>query len=307
MSSVSTRRESEAGSAAQALQRARLWRAIRTEFADRGFVETETPVLLSAPALEEYIDAIPAGPGWLRTSPELHMKRLLGAGIERLFQIGPCFRAGEHGRRHRQEFTMLEWYWAGAGYLDLLAQTEDWVAAVARRAFGRDRVYRQGREISLRPPWQRLTVHEAFARYAGVTPEAALASGDFDLLLVERVEPQLGFGSPCFLIDYPLALGALARAKPDAPHLAERWELYAGGLELANAYGELIDAAEQRRRFADCAAKRQAAGRVVYPLDEDFLAALAAGLPACAGCALGLDRLLMILTECDDIADVRPF
>jgi lysyl-tRNA synthetase class 2 len=268
-------------------------------------VEVETPVRVPAPALEEHIDAVPSGACWLRTSPELHMKRLVAGGAGRIFQLGPCFRAGEHGRRHRTEFTMLEWYCSPGDYLDVLRQTRGLLAAAAAACGFAGRY--QGAPLDLTAEPELLTVDEAFRRYTGCPVHEALAGDQFELLLVERVEPHLGRGRPTFLLDYPVELGALARAKPGAPQWAERWELYLAGLELANAFSELTDAAEQRRRFAAAAEYRGRAGREVYPLDEAFLAALDAGLPPTGGCALGFDRLLMILADTTDMADVRLF
>ncbi len=272
-----------------------LLQAVRDFFGGHGFIEVTTPVVLAAPALEDYIDAIPvASGGWLRTSPELQMKQLVAAGHSRIFQLGPCFRAGEHGRRHREEFTMLEWYQAGADYSDLIPFTD---ALVRHAAAAVDSpLDLQAQEV--------LGVAEAFHRIAGVSVQEVLAADRFEEVLVDAVEPGLPQDRPVFLRDYPAAHAALARRQPGNPNLAERWELYLGGLELANAYSELTDPVEQRRRFEATAARRAAAGRAVYPIDEAFLAALA-HLPPTAGCALGVDRLLMALLQVSDIADVR--
>ena len=283
---------------------------MRDFFRARDFVEVATPVRLPAPALEDYIDAIPAHGAWLRTSPELHLKRLLAGGLARVFQIGPCFRLGEHGRRHRPEFTMLEWYWVGVDYQDLLRQTEALLAHAAQAWLGSTQLTTaSGQTMDLSAPAERLTVAEAFARYAQADLSDLLRRGEgaWEEALVTQVEPQLGRERPTFLLDYPIELAALARAKPGAPHLAERWELYLDGLELANCYSELTDATEQRRRFAATADLRRRDGREVYPLDEAFLAALESGMPACSGCALGVDRLLMALSAASDIAEILPF
>jgi lysyl-tRNA synthetase class 2 len=288
------------------LRRSHALAAMREFFRARDFVEVETPVRIPAPALELHIDAPAAGPGaWLRTSPELHMKRLLAAGCERIFQLGPCFRAGEQGRRHNPEFTMLEWYRAHAGYLDILDDCEALVRQVVAAVADNGQIVYQGERIEVGAPWHRLTVREAFLCHAGWDPVAAYDPDRFDLDLVNRVEPALPRDRPCVLLDYPAAAAALARLKPGDPAVAERWELYLGGLELANAYGELVDGAAQRRRFEACAAARRGLGKEVYPLDEPFLCALAAGLPPCGGIALGVDRLVMLLCDTDDIAEVR--
>ncbi|MFA5203951.1 MAG: EF-P lysine aminoacylase EpmA [Lentisphaeria bacterium] len=289
--------------------RAGLTAYIRAFFRERGFLEVDTPVRLATPALEEFIDAEPAGSGWLRTSPELHLKRLLAAGYDRLFQLGPCFRQGERGRLHQPEFAMLEWYRGGADYEAILADTRALVAGAAHTLLGRTVIERGGRPCDLAAAWDDWTVDAAFEQFAGLGVETVLAQGDgaFETRLVETIEPHLGHDRPAILRDYPLAFGALARRKPGRPDRAERWELYIAGIEIANAYSELTDAAEQRRRFLACAERRRREGRAVYPLDEPFLAALEAGLPPCGGIALGFDRLLLLLAGADRLDDVLPF
>ena len=287
--------------------RARLNEAVRRFFRERDFLEVDTPVLLPANAPEAHIDALSAGPGWLRTSPELAMKRLLAAGHERIFQLGPCFRAGEHGRWHHPEFTLLEWYRAGAGYLEILADTKALLDFLARELRGTADFTWQGKPVSVAQElWEKFTVSQAFIQHAGWDPARKFDPDRFDLDLVTRVEPALPADRPVVLIDYPAPLAALARRKPDDPLRAERWELYLGGVELANAYSELTDPAEQRARFAEANALRQQRGAPAYPPDEAFLAALE-HLPPSGGIALGLDRLLMILTDADSLDAVLPF
>jgi len=287
--------------------RSRVLGAIRRFFTDRGFVEVETPVRLPAPALELHIDAEPAGNHFLRTSPELHMKRLLAAGYPRVFQMGPCFRAGERGRIHNPEYTMLEWYRAEADYTDALVDTKALLAFVAEKAGTGTTLFCQGETIELMPIWERMTVADAFTRFAGWDPTAQFDADRFDLDLVQRVEPNLPRTCPVVLADYPAECAALARLKNSDPSVAERWELYIGGLEIANAFSELVDTREQRRRFETCARQRQALGRPVYPLDDAFLAALAHGMPPAAGVALGVDRLVMLLANLDSLDHVLPF
>jgi elongation factor P--(R)-beta-lysine ligase len=287
--------------------RARVLAALGDFFRARDFLQVETPVRVLAPALEDYIDAEPAGSAWLRTSPELHMKRLLAAGYERIWQIGPCFRLGESGRRHRPEFTMLEWYRQPADWRAILQDTVALLREVALAATATTVCRCRGRTVDLAAPWQELTVDEAFTRYAGVSLDHALAAGRFEDILVTRIEPRLGLDVPTVLSQYPLACSGLSRQIPGRPDRVERWELYIAGLELGNACSELVDPAEQRRRFADCAALRRAQGRPVYPLDEAFMAALEQGLPPAAGIAIGVDRLIMILAGADAIADVIAF
>lgn len=287
--------------------RARLMCALRAFFTDRGFLEVETPLRLRAPAPEVHIDAEPSGDAWLRTSPELHMKRLLAAGYERIFQVGPCFRRGEYGARHRPEYTMLEWYRAGADYHDILADTKALVLFLAREVLGSTLLRRGGRELVLEPVWEYLTVSEAFVRFAGWDPAERYDADRFDLDLVDKVEPQLPREVPVVLADYPAAAAALARRKPGNPRVAERWELYLDGVEIANAYSELTDPAEQAARFDEWNRARAAAGKPVYPLDRDFLAALEKGLPPCAGVALGVDRLVMLFAGAESLDEVLPF
>jgi lysyl-tRNA synthetase class 2 len=315
--------------------RARTMAAIRAFFAARDFVEVDTPALQASPGLEPHLNAFatqlvlpgePQGrPVYLHTSPEFAMKKLLAAGLPRIFQVAHVFRNGEAGALHHPEFTMLEWYRAHATYRDLMADCE-----ALLRAVGGGALTWRGRTADAAAPWRYLTVADAFAEFCGIDllatcadplrpsldrlAEAARLIGiaphagdDWEDLLfrifLDRIEPQLGIGAPCVLYDYPLALAALARAKPDDPRLAERFELYVCGLELANAFGELTDAQEQRRRFAADREKRCQRYGEAYPVDEDFLAALAE-MPQSAGIALGVDRLVMLLTGADRIEDV---
>ena len=235
------------------------------------------------------------------------MKRLLASGCDRIFQIGPCFREGERGTRHAPEFTMLEWYRTSADYTDIRRDCEGLVRQVVRRITGGNVIAWDDRRIDVAAPWLRLTVREAFRQHAGWDPVAAFDANRFDQDMVTKVEPALPADRPCILTDYPAAAAALARLKPDDPAVAERWELYMGGLEIANAYSELTDAAAQRARFQKCNAERLENGHPAYPLDESFLDALAQGLPPCGGIALGMDRLVMLLCGAQTIDEVRPF
>ena len=245
---------------------------------------------------------------YLRTSPELHMKRLLAEGVApALFQVGPCFRRGERGPRHHPEFTMLEWYRAPGDADAMLEDTRALLPFVANAALGRTVLRRAGREIALDQSWEILSVRDAFRRWAGWDPVEAWDEHRFDLDLVDRVEPALPVDRPVVLRDYPAAAAALARLNPADPRTAERWELYLGGIEIANAFTELTDAAEQRRRFEACARDRRARDKPVYPMDEPFLRALEHGLPPCGGIALGVDRLVMLLAEAETLSDVCAF
>lgn len=287
-------------------RRAAVLAAVRSFFTAQGYLEVETPNRIPAPAPEAHIDAQPAGGWYLHTSPELCMKRLLAAGFARIYQICKCYRQGERGRRHLPEMTMLEWYAAGCDYTHLMAQCELLIPHVARALGLPSRIAYQGQAIDLTPPWPRLSVDEAFRRHGDCSAAEALDSGRFDEIMGLMIEPHLGCEQPVFLCDYPAACGALARLKPGRPEVAERFELYIGGLELCNGFSELTDAAEQRRRFAAETEQRRAAGKAIYSSPEPFLAALQA-MPAAAGNALGIDRLVMLLVDADSIDQVAAF
>ncbi len=309
--------------------------SVRQFFGEAGFVEVETPALQVSPGLEPHLDAFettlrePFHDGkdhtlHLHTSPEFAMKKLLAAGEPRLFQIARCYRNQERSATHHPEFTMLEWYRADATCRDVMADCERLLAACATA------LSRGERAADPSAPWDRVTVGEAFARHAGIdlmalmdddvepTPgpliEAARDIGiwandrdrwedAFFRIFLAVVEPELGVGSPAILYDYPAPMAALSRLKPGG-RLAERFEVFVCGLELANGYTELTDPVEQRARFERDRARRTADLGAAYPIDEDFMAALEAGLPECAGVALGIDRLVMLATGAGHIEDV---
>ncbi len=286
--------------------RARIIQAIRRFFQDRNFLEIDTPIRIPAPAPELHIDAFATETWFLNTSPELCMKRLLAAGYSRIFQICKCFRAGERGDRHLPEFTMLEWYRAGVDYRTLMDDCEALITRVATEISLDGVVSWQGQKISLNAPWERISVRDAFARYATISAAEALRTDRFDEILACEIEPQLGMEIPVFLYDYPVEHGALARVKETDPGIAERFELYIAGLELANAFSELVDAGEQRRRFAEASRDRKRKGSPAYPIPERFLQALPRMSPS-AGIALGVDRLVMLLADKPRIDDVVAF
>jgi lysyl-tRNA synthetase class 2 len=234
------------------------------------------------------------------------MKRLLAAGYPRIFQVCKCFRKNERGRRHLPELTMLEWYTAGHDYTDMMAQCEALITAVADRMGSNGTLRYQGRQIDLSLPWPRLTVSQAFERWAGMSVERAMAADRFEELLAIEIEPQLGVDKPVFIYDYPAPLGGLARLKPTDRGLAERFELYIGGLELCNAFTELTDPKEQRERFEKERESRRQSGKPVCPMPERFLEALEDMLEA-AGNALGIDRLVMLFADTAEIDDVVAF
>ena len=268
--------------------RARVMRQMREFFDSRGFIEVDTPVRIAAPAPEPHIDCPQVAPverpTFLRASPELQMKKLLASGMARIYQIGPCFREGERGRRHNPEFTMLEWYRADADYMDILDDMESLVSEV----------------LGVSAPFDRLAVRDAYRRWAGWDPFAEWDADRFDVDMAVKIEPSLP-KSPVFLMDYPPAAASLSRMRGE---VAERWELYVDGIELANAFSELVDPEEQRRRFELAREDRRRLGEADYPIDGEFLEALAR-MPPSGGVALGVDRLVMLACNADGISAVR--
>jgi elongation factor P--(R)-beta-lysine ligase len=293
--------------------RARALSIVRSFFAARGFLEVETPSLVPSPGLDLHLDAVEATGGYLITSPEYQMKRLLVAGVPRQFQIAHVFRRGERGDHHNPEFTMLEWYRAFADVGQVMRDTEELVTELVSAFSGDRRLRGKHGTITVACPFPRITVVEAFARFAGIAEAEVfrLARDDaeqFFRILVERVEPELAAAAtPTFMIDYPIEHASLARAKPSDARVAERFELYLGGLELCNGFGELTDPEEQQQRFLRDQEARAAAGKPVYPIDERFLAALAEGMPPSAGNALGLDRMVALCLGEHEIAKVMAF
>ena len=286
--------------------RARIIQAVRDFFIDHDYIEVETPIRIPAPAPETHIDAVESGDWFLQTSPELCMKQLLAVGFGRIFQICKCFRKGERGRWHLPEMTMLEWYRINSNYLDMMNECETLISQVARQINSKSMMIYQGTAIDLAPPWRKISVAEAFRRFASMSMEAALGNDRFDEIMVEAIEPNLGQPHPVFLYDYPLSRGALARAKPQDGRFAERFELYIGGLEICNAFSVLTDPIEQRRRFEFERNRRQASGKLVSPLPEKFLTALGE-MPEAAGNALGIDRLVMLFADAQKIDEVVAF
>lgn len=267
---------------------------LRGFFLERGYTEVDTPIRVLSPGIDPYIDALPAGEGrYLATSPELEMKKILAAGVERIFQMTRAFRDGERGRLHSPEFAILEWYSAGQTYEDLMDDTEELVFEAGRAVEGWDI---DSPLPSWPRPFPRITVDEAFRRHAGWEPSKDFRADPFFRDLVDKVEPALPRRGGLFLTDYPEPVGALARRKEGDPLVCERFELYLEGIEICNGFSELTDAGEQRARFERDNAARLRLGKEAYPVDEAFLAALEAGLPPCAGNALGIDRLLLALT-----------
>ncbi len=299
--------------------RARLLARTREFFAARGVLEVETPILGSSTATDPHIESfrcsVGGSPRYLQTSPELFMKRLLAAGSGPIYQLGKVFRDGESGYRHNPEFTLLEWYRPGLDHHGLMDEVDEFL-----------------QEVTGCGPSVRESYAAAFERLVGVDPHRAsapdlgaraealgiqtVAAASFSredwlhLLMAEAVEPHLGKERPCFLYDFPRELSALARVRRGeggAADVAERFEVFYQGMELANGYHELTDATEQRERFLADLDSRRSLGRAEAPIDERVIAALAHGLPSCAGVALGFDRLVMIVASAKTIDAVIAF
>ena len=309
-------------SSATLVIRARLLQRIRAFFQARDVLEVETPLLSRAAATDPHIESFlvqdPLGgtPRYLHTSPEFAMKRLLAAGSGSIYQVCKVFRRGEAGRRHNPEFSMLEWYRPGFNHLQLMAEVDDLLRELLDGYI-------------VLADTSRLTYREAFQCYAGFDPlmvsipelQATVRQRGIDitgldqqqkdpwldLLMTHVVEPALPQDGPVFIYDYPASQAALARIRQESPPVAERFELYLGDMELANGFHELTDAAEQRQRFTVDLASREASRLACVPMDERFLAALESGLPACAGVALGIDRLVMLAAGVKSISEVIAF
>ncbi len=303
--------------------RAGLLRSLREFFHHHGMLEVETPILSSDTVVDRHLDPVCVlphgrtggvpGPFWLQTSPEFGMKRLLAAGAPSMYQITRAFRQDECGPLHNPEFTMVEWYRRdetmaeGVGFLGRLCE------AMLRRGPAEAISYAEAFERWLGidphtlPPQQLMEA----GRSAGLVPPESLAADDrdgwLDFLLVERVQPQLGRGRPAILYDYPASQAALACVRPGPPPVAERFELYVDGIELANGYHELRDAEEFRRRMSEANAQRRSDGKPALPEQNRLLAALEAGLPASTGVALGFDRLVMLAAGAATIREVMAF
>jgi lysyl-tRNA synthetase class 2 len=312
------------------LARGRIAAVVRAWFAARAFIEVETAVLQVSPGNETHLHAFAAdliGPGnerrplYLRTSPEFACKKLLAAGEPRIVEFARVFRNRERGALHHPEFTLVEWYRAGEPYETLMDDCIELMRTAAEAAGTKQFTFR-GRSADPFAAPERITLAEAFDRWAGIDLLATIAGGDgdrdrladaadkagiavaaddtwadvFSRILAEKVEPRLGQGGRAtILYEYPLPQAALARAKPGSDKVAERFELYACGVELANAFAELTDAAEQRKRFAHTMDEKERIHGERYPVDEDFLDALAV-MPQASGIALGFDRLVMLAT-----------
>jgi len=310
--------------------RAAMEEAVRAWFNEEGFVQVTTPIAVPHPNLDPNVRPVPVSirdfhgfPAdlWLHTSPELSMKKLLGMGSGSIYQIGPVFRDGERTRLHRCEFTMLEWYRVNAGYEDAIRDTIRVFRAACRAATGGEKTEFAGLEYDLSEPWEELTMAEAFRRHAGlefwdademretlegmgsaVEPGSTVQNLFFQLYL-EKVEPELGARRPAIIKDFPAFLGTMAGPKPGDQEVLERFEVYIGGVELANGYTEFRDPGILRERMESAAGDLGRDGVKGLSVDEDFLAAMM-DMPPCAGVSVGMDRLAMIALDASDISQV---
>ncbi len=293
--------------------RAAFFRYLRQFFEMQGFIEVDTPLRQETIIPEAHIHPLMSEGCFLQTSPELFMKRLLALGCDPIFQICRCFRKDERGRHHLEEFTMLEWYRLDAGLDSLMADCESLLRFLLLRLLG---FYRDtGRSVPssllrleqrVHLPWRRLTIAEAFEQFSPVSLTKAQEDQIFEEILVEYIEPELGKEAPLFLYEYPLALASLARASKSSPGVAERFELYIDGLELANGFAELTDPEEQRQRFDEELHMLYAQGYTQYTMPEEFLEDLGK-IDEAAGIAFGLDRLLMLCLGAERLEQVVPF
>jgi elongation factor P--(R)-beta-lysine ligase len=314
--------------------RIKIIRLIREFFWQKDFIETETPVAVRYPGQEPNLNPVPVifedqdgkkEKFFLHTSPEFAMKKLLAAGYKKIFQITRCFRNSEEfGGLHNTEFTMLEWYRAPGAYREIMDDTEAMYKYVGEKLLLKKMKYRDI-EIGIFTDWDRMSMKSAWEKYAGVNlddyleiePMKKLAlekkypvsAGDtyddlFYKIFLSEIEPKLGLEKPVFVYDYPAQMASLSRLCADDNRYAERFELYAGGLELANAFGELTDADEQNRRLEADKALREKSGKDVYAVDPEFIGALRSGMPSASGIALGVDRMVLLFTGAKDINEV---
>ncbi|MBI3442067.1 MAG: EF-P lysine aminoacylase GenX [Proteobacteria bacterium] len=298
--------------------RARIFSAVRDFFNRRDYLEVDTPALQASPCMEPHLQAFRTDTFYLHTSPEFAMKKLLVAGLPKIYQLAKVFRHEAPSRLHSPDFTLLEWYQTGMDYRAMMQETIELIRAVAQNPIVFD-----GKNCDPHQPWEILTVVEALKKYAGVDIENNLGDlahiqseaarigvylspqDDWEnallKIIMDKVEPRIGSPVPTILTDYPVSMAALARPKPEDPRFAERFEVYICSIELANAFGELADAKIQRERFLHDISLRKKLYGADYPVDEDFLQALAFGLKPCSGNALGMDRLVMLVTGANDI------
>jgi elongation factor P--(R)-beta-lysine ligase len=287
-------------------RRALVFEAIRAFFKEHDFLEVDTPIRAPAIAPEPNITPFESEGWFLAASPELHMKRLLASGYSKLYQFSHCFRKGERGLWHNPEFIMLEWYRKGVGYLSIIQDMEQMVLYTAERLGTGHIIHYQGRDIDITPPWPRVTVRDAYLKAADWNPVLDYDPARFDVDFIARVLPSFSPLRPTVLLDYPAPAASLARLKPEDAQVAERVEVFIGGLELANAFSELTDAREQAARFREATDEIKRERGKNMPLPEKFLESVTR-LPDCGGIALGMDRLVMLFCDAPKIDDVMAF
>ncbi len=280
--------------------------AIRDFFVQQCYLEVDTPLRSPCIIPEAQIDPVSSEEYYLQASPELYMKRLLSKGFDKIFQICKCFRKNERGSFHLPELTLLEWYAKNQTYLDLMDDCENLIQFIAQTLNNADTLEYQGNTIHIESPWTRITVEKAFEQYASKSLADALKDNSFDEIISFEIEPHLGHRTPVFLYDYPASMASLAKLKPDNSKVAQRFELYINGIELANAYTELTDPIEQKKRFIHENTLRNAHGKSSLPMPNNFLSDLE-NLHNAAGIALGVDRLAMIFSNSATIDDVITF
>jgi len=282
-------------------RRVEIINAVRLFFEKEGFLEVETPQLVDAPIPERFIDAVKCGDQYFVPSPEVYMKRLISGKNPRIFQISKCFRAGETGKFHNEEFTMLEWYRTGADYFDLIDDALKLLKFVSEKIGFKDELVYKGDKINFN--FEEISVDDAFLKFAGKKLELQPDSFEFDKILVEKIEPKLGVESPTVLYDYPSAFCPMSKPKKENPSRAERLEIYVAGIELANGCTEETDYDEQVRKLKEEQKARKEMGKEVYPWPEEFLESIKK-MPDCSGMALGIDRLAMLLCDANHIKEV---
>lgn len=316
--------------------------AIREFFKKSGFHEVDTPLLVQSPGTEPYLEVFESElktPGYenkksyLLTSPELSMKKLLSAGMGSIFTICKSFRNGEGlSSFHNPEFSILEWYHVEADYTDVMNDCEDLMLYILNyldlNQDGKNKLSYQGKTYDLSTPWERISVSEAFEKYAGVLKDDMLNEEKivkiakqkgyqidesttweeaYNQILLNEIEPHLGKDKPTILFDYPASQAALSKKKKDDPRFAERFEFFIGGIELGNAFSELTDADEQEARMIEDLQYRKELGKVEYKMDKDFIEALRLGMPETGGIAVGVDRLVMLFSDSSSIKDTLLF
>ncbi|MGA1866987.1 MAG: EF-P lysine aminoacylase EpmA [bacterium] len=277
-----------------------LLKSIRSFFYKRNYIEVQTPHVVLSPGIDPHIEAVCVEGGYyLITSPELHMKRVVSMGCEKIFQITHAFRKEESGTYHNPEFCILEWYIINKEYTHLMKEVLDLVQWISQ-----DISYASSLSLNHVP---RISIDDLFITHAGWKPSSSWDEMRFFSDFVDKIEPALKEYEAVIIYDFPSPLASLSRIKDSDPLFCERFELYLRGFEIANGFTELTDAEEYRTRFKEANRQRKTTGKKEYPVDESFLSDIQSGFPSCAGIALGVDRLLMAIIQASSIGEVMPF